>query len=342
MNKLIIDSKLRRESSIQHSGFLKLYSIPLLKNQNYYVVNVPLDGDAPKQYIKAYFYNKKGIWKRDFNKWDGYYVKFGGKSYPHESVIEFGINQIGEALGLKMNKTKLLMINEQVRFLSKDFIVRGSTKLIHGVEILHEYFEDKEFVDQINENRKQRRELLTFDVIENAFLHVFPKQSKELVLNLIQLITFDSIIGNNDRHFYNWGVIGHVEKNVDENVEFAPIYDTARGLLWNVVEKKVIEMHNQYMQGSTDQLTAFLNRSKPRFSYEGNAQSNHFELISFLAQRDVDYKNAIAPLVTETQEYNAKMKLNDAISCYISPERLFLMTEILKFRFQKLRSVIHD
>ncbi len=47
--------------------------------------------------------------------------------------------------------------------MSKDFIERGKTKLIHGVEILHEYFEDKDFVDKINEDRKQRRELLTFD-----------------------------------------------------------------------------------------------------------------------------------------------------------------------------------
>ena len=108
----------------------------------------------------------------------------------------------------------------------------------------------------------------------NAFNYVYPNQSNELVLDLIKLITFDAIIGNNDRHFYNWGVIGYVESNNYQKVEFAPIYDTARGLLWNVVEKKVKYMHDQDKKGSKDQIYAFLERSRPRFSYANNGNAN--------------------------------------------------------------------
>lgn len=97
----IKNSKMRIEASNQNSGVINIQAIPHLKNQNYYVVDIPLDGDAPKQYIKAYFYYPNCPWKKKHRKWDGYFAKFGGKSYPHESITEFGINKIGEALGLK-------------------------------------------------------------------------------------------------------------------------------------------------------------------------------------------------------------------------------------------------
>jgi hypothetical protein len=341
MNKNIVNSKLRKECSVQHSGHIDLHLIPHLKNQNYYIVDIPLDGDAPKQYIKAYFYYSNCAWKSKPGRWSGYYAKFGGKSYPHESVVEYGINQIGDSLGLKMNETKLVVVNGQIRFLSKDFIERGKTKLIHGVEILHEYFEDKDFVDKINEDRKQRRELLTFDEVESAFRHVHPNQSKELLIELVKLITFDAIVGNNDRHFYNWGVIGYVESKHLKKVEFAPIYDTARGLFWNDVEPKISEMYNRYVQGSKDQINAFLHRSKPRFSFAGNATSDHFELIEFLAKSNNDYRKAISTLVTKEAENQAIEKLKSSIFRYVSTKRLFLMTEILKLRFTTLRDKIN-
>lgn len=338
--KQIANSKLRVEKSIQYSGFIKSQAIYNLKNDNYYVVDVLLDGDAPKQYIKAYFYYPGRSQKINYKSWDGYYAKFGGKSYPHESIMEYGINKIGEALGLKMNETKIVIANGQIRFLSKDFIKRGSQKLIHGVEILHEYFEDKEFIDRINKDRNKRRELLTFDVIENALLHVHPIQCDELLLDLVKLITFDAIVGNNDRHFYNWGIIGDIKNISNRKVEFSPIYDTARGLLWNTVESQVVKMYNQYVHGSTSQIQAFVTKSKPRFSFDDNPKANHFQLIEYLAQRNVDYKVEIAKLVTENAEKNVLKELKNTIFRYLSDERKFLIVEILKLRFIELRKYV--
>lgn len=337
----ILKSKLRIEKSVQDSGSISISSIPNLKNENYYLVDVPLDGDAPKQYIKAYFYYYNCPRKSRPKNWDGYYAKFGGKSYPHESVMEFGINKIGEALGLNMNETFLVTANEQIRFLSKDFIMRGRKKLIHGVEMLHEYFEDKDFIDEINEDRKNRRELLTFDVIESAFQHVHPKQCTELLLELVKLITFDAIVGNNDRHFYNWGVIGNIKYESNKKVHFAPIYDTARGLLWNKVESKVIEMYKQYKNGHKVEIEAFIRKSRPRFSFDGNSKANHFELIEYLAKRKPEYKTVISNLIDTETEKSVYLKLNSEVFRYLSNERSFLVSEILKLRFNKLRELIH-
>jgi len=249
-------------------------------------------------------------------------------------VIEFVINQVGESLGLKMNETRLVRCNGQIRFLSKDFIKRGK-RLIHGAEILIEYYQDREFVLEINKDRKKRRELLTFDEIELAIRHVYKTQADDLIISLVQLITFDAIIGNNDRHFYNWGVIGDTTRDTNSPVTFAPIYDSARGLLWNDKETEVKKM---YLQAQTDHsiIEGYCNRSKPRFSFLENPKGNHFELIGHLCKKE-QYHNTIVGLVTKEKEELSLSKLLHTVSPLFSYERVQLMTMILKYRFEMLR-----
>lgn len=330
----ILTTKLRKESSVQYSGKINIKNIPHLKERHYFTINIALDGDAPKQYIKAYFYYKNCPRASKLKSWDKYFCKFGGKSYPHESVIEYSINKIGEFLGLRMNETKLVIANGQIRFLSKDFIKKGK-KLIHGIEILSEYFEDKDFVAKINENRKERRGYFTFEEIEKAIIHVYSKESKELLNDLVKLITFDAILGNNDRHFYNWGVIGNIKKE-DIGVCFSPIYDSSRGLLWNTTEKNVFKM---FIQSKTDKniIKSYISKSKPRFSFDDNPKSNHFELIEYLINYNKAYKNTIQEMISEEKENIVLEKMEQQLQSFFSKERFSLMKSIIRLRFNELR-----
>lgn len=330
--------KLERYTSTQISGEVNLKAISHLKERHYFIVDIPLDGDAPKQYIKAYFHYKNCPKVGKPSKWDGFFAKSGGKSYPHESVTEFLINKIGELLGLKMNESQLVIANNQIRFLSKDFIKRGQ-KLIHGIEILAEYYEDKDFVLEINKDRKNRRVYLTFDEIEKSIIHVYPKESNDLLKSLIRLITFDAIVGNNDRHFYNWGVIGDIYNSGMSDVVFTPIYDSARALLWNRTESKVLEMYRQFKSGSNE-LDYYINRSKPRFSFDENPEANHFELVQYLSNHHPNYSAIIATLTNIEAENTVIRELKGHISCFFSEERSILVEAILKKRFKKLRKVI--
>ena len=117
--------KLRRESFIQTAGYANLNKVNKLKESDYFIQDIPLDGEAPKQYIKAYYYYKNCPRRCSPKNWHGFFAKFGSKSYPHESIIEFIINQIGESLGLNMNKTQLVLANGQVRFLSQNFLKKN-------------------------------------------------------------------------------------------------------------------------------------------------------------------------------------------------------------------------
>jgi hypothetical protein len=336
----ILSKALRLEKSKQISGEIHLSHFKTLKESHYYPVDIALDGDAPKQYIKAYFYFKKCPRISTPKRWDGYFVKFGGKSYPHESITEYIINQIGDSLGLIMNETKLMVINKQLRFLSKDFLKSGE-KLVHGVELLSEYFEDKEFVDEINKDKKQRREFLTFDEIENAFKHVHPVQMEELLAELVKMITYDAIVGNNDRHFYNWGIISNVKKANDKKVKFAPIYDTARALFWNDTEDHIKEILERIQSGQKS-IEGHCNKSKPRFSYSDKINANHFDLIEFLCLHNKDYRLIIMDLISKQKEIDVFEKLKNECYRFISKQRRDLIDMTLKFRFKKLREITNE
>jgi hypothetical protein len=221
--------------------------------------------------------------------------------------------------------------------LSQDFRAKDQ-RLIHGIEILGEYFEDRNFVAEINKNRKERRNYLTFDEIEKAINHVYPSNCKTIIGDLVKVITFDAIVGNNDRHFSNWGVIYKTKEGDKTEPVLSPIYDTARALLWNKTEVAILKMYQQYKNGSNE-LEFYIKKSKPRFSFVGNPKSNHFEFIEFLAKYKPEYKAIILHLISEQMEERALKELKDQTYCYFSKERSILMGVVLKMRFEKLRKL---
>lgn len=333
----MFDKKLRKEASAQYSGEIDIQRIPKLKEKDYFIIDIDLDGDAPKEYIQAYFYYKNCPKKSEPLKWSGFYTKFGGKSYPHESVIEFMVNKIGESLGLVMNETRLVIANQQIRFLSKDFLKKGQ-KLIHGIEILAEYYEDRDFVYEVNRDKKRRRRIFTFQVVEDAIRHVYPQKEKKILENLIKLITFDAIVGNNDRHFYNWGLIGNIMSFQSQNVTFSPIYDSARALLWNYTEGKISEMYKK-LQYSNNPVNPYIKKSKPRISFGGNPKANHFELIQYLSSYNKTYQKIIKDLITVEKENYVIEELKKEIFLLFCEKRSILTEMILRKRFEKLRSI---
>ncbi len=224
-----VKTRLRKERSVNCSGKMPNQNkIAYLKNGHYYVEEHDLDGDAPKQFIRVYFYNEKsGIRKKNLKTWIPFIAKSGEKWYPHESIVEYLLNRIGDVIGLNMNDTKLLIINGQIRFLSRYFL-RKDEVMIHGAEICGEYLDDDALAKEIANNKQDSRELFTFQFIEKAIQNVFAHNATELLTCFVKMLIFDALVGNNDRHFYNWAIIRPV-KRIQIAPRFAPIYDTARG-----------------------------------------------------------------------------------------------------------------
>ena len=309
--------------------------IPHLKDDHYCIRPLELDGDAPKHFVYAYFYTQDGTVRRSNPRtWERFIVKSAEKWYPHETVIEYLLNRIGQVLGLRMNEVKLLIINNQIRFLSKYFL-RPNEILIHGAELCGAHLADLQFAEVIAKDKNSARELFTFEFVHEAIEGVFGPESESILIDLVKMITFDAIVGNNDRHFYNWGVI-RTSSRPGPSPGFSPIYDSARGLYWNSPDK---EIPNIWSHRDTKGMR-YIHSASPRISLESNTACNHFELLEYLVSTNETYRSTIQGLTNEISEQYVLDMYNSEFSRFFIPERNSLVKWTLQMRFSIIRKLL--
>lgn len=182
---------------------LGVCNVPVIKRNDYFVDDsITVDGDAPKKFIGIYDHNLiKTKHKTNRKNWIRYIAKTGHKWYPQESITELLLNRLGVIFGLKMADSCVVMIGGQLRFLSRYFLNPSKDELIHGADILAGYLnESPHYVEEVDE-QKLTRDLFTFQVIESAIENLFLYQKEEIMHDLVKLIIYDALVGNNDRHF---------------------------------------------------------------------------------------------------------------------------------------------
>lgn len=300
------------------------------------MLDVSLAGDAPKDFIRVYKYGEAK--KKDLKNWTRYIAKVGHKWYPIESITEYLLNCIGEVLGLNMAKSQLRLADGQIRFLSKYFLEEDET-LTHGAEIYSSFLNetDNDLVDTIEELRLSKK-LLTFQFTKEAIETVYPKQAKNILKDLVRLLVFDAIIGNNDRHHYNWGVITNVRSNIVKTPALSPIYDTARGLFWNYSEEKIVNFFSKRGVINKVQFNTYINKSQPKIGWENHDKVSHFELVNLIFNNYPDYSVICSELLQNEKLESIFQMLNDRFSNLFSEKRYILVKECLQERFNKLSS----
>lgn len=294
-----------------------LSKVKVLKKKYYSILRgATIGGDAPKEVVRIYEY-QKGVRKIDQEKkWNKYVVKTGHKWYPTETITEYLINRIGCKLGLKMADAKIFIINKQLRFASKFFLGTNRQTLEHGAEIYSGYLaNDKDFVEEI-ENENLSRELFTLSFTKKALEYNYGLHHEEIFYDFVKMLVFDAIVGNNDRHFYNWGVITDVRNK--ERPIFSPIYDSARGLFWNKTDQKL----KHYLHDEQP-LINYAKKSRPKTGLELRKIKNHLDLIHDLKKnRLCDSRRICDCLISENS-------LKKCIDC-IEKEFEYLLSETRK------------
>jgi hypothetical protein len=312
--------------------------IPSLRKGYWEKLDFSVGGDAPKNFISIYEYQKGSKVRRSNpSTWFRYIAKVGHKWYPLESINEYLFNQIGETLDLNMASSKLIFAGNQLRFLSKYFLEKNES-LVHGAEIFSGYVSDEQWAENIEEKGLARK-FFTFQFVESAVKKMFPLDAELILVNFVQMLVFDAITGNNDRHFYNWGIVKHIENK--KKPIFAPIYDSARGLLWNSPESKLQDWlgHPKLLD---DKIAKYCEGSKPKIGWEGLDDLNHFDLINSIYSSDVRYKETCEHLITKRPLQEILNLLKNQFSKYYSNERITLMEKCLIYRFKRLISIINN
>lgn len=260
---------------------LKGNVVETIKQENFKVLDVSAGGDAPKDVIRMYCYDGI-IRKQSLRTWPTYIVKIGHKWYPNESVTEQLITEIGKMIRVKIAESRLANIEGIVRFCSKHFHSKKQV-LNHGAEILSRYIDesDSKWVDELDQ-KKQIKAFVNVEDVITAIRNVFDDNEDRLIENFVSMLLFDCFVGNNDRHYYNWGVVTHLEGK--HAPYFAPIYDSARALWWNSADKFIISLHNDPAKEKSN-VKKYIERSMPKISIPKNENCNHFELVEHLNEK---------------------------------------------------------
>lgn len=321
----------------KYTGFkiLRFKQIPTIKKHQYLIQDQPIAGEAPKNFIKHYEY---GIGRKNNTRsWDSFIAKTGDKWYPNESITEQLLTQLGQCLGFNMADSKLRLIGNQIRFLSRYFLIPDQ-QLIHGAEIYSGYFDnDQDFIYNI-ENNNEASNLLTLQLTAKAIETIFPNQHLQIVNQLIRMLLFDAWVGNKDRHFYNWGVISSIKnKHVPY---FSPIYDTARALFWNYSEEKVVTLLSNQVELDKG-LKKYAENSKPKIGWEGETDINHFKLFKLIYENEFGISKTEIKKLFNTEKFQfCKDIIDFNFNDLMSKSRICLIKQVLKYRQEKIVEIL--
>ena len=306
------------------------------KSHQVVALNETVGGDAPKDLIRLYNY---GIGKKDNPKtWKKYIAKIGHKWYPNESITEHFLSIIGKCFGLSIAISRLVYAENYIRYLSEHFHTEEQI-LSHGANILTVYLNEDStaWIDDLDKTNKLKGEIHIDDVLI-ALNTVFPKDSKNIINGFLHMILFDALTGNNDRHYYNWGVISHI-KNLHPPY-FSPIYDTARGLYWNNSDKDLLSLHKELITKNKIRLTKYVLNSVPKISILNNSKCNHFDLITHLHNKRCFNEDHVITWTDENNLNKVFYKLQEDFSHLFIDERKEVIEYILRVRFQKICSIL--
>jgi hypothetical protein len=321
-----------------YSGFKPRHSkIAIPKRHEYFVVtNIAIAGDAPKDFIKYYHF---GEGRKDKpQSWPSFIAKLGHKHFPVESITEHLITRLGNIFGFNMAKSELACLGGQIRFLSKYFIENPCTQVLeHGADLYAAYLNDREFVLEI-ENKHKALDFFTVQFTQDTLKHFFPEDYEVLMTEFLKLLVFDALIGNNDRHFYNWAVIRDI-RNIVKPV-FSPIYDSARGLFWNDSEDKILTLYNEKARLDA-YILKYSEGSTPKIGWDGLSKINHFELLDKIKTLPIIINCETMKHVCSNDTLNSAFNMIDSeFKHLLSFERKALIKKCLAYRHQRIKKLL--
>ncbi len=226
----------------------------------------------------------------------------------------------------------------QIRFLSRYFLKKKQT-LVHGAQIFASYLEDEQFVEEV-ERARAAREIFTFQFVEEAIRARFPDETASLMEAFVRMLAFDAIVGNNDRHHYNWGGVVHALGAHEPY--FAPIYDSARALFWNFSEDRLAARWKNAPSSERDRfLTRYIENSRPKTGCDGFSNLNHFQLIERLCDHHPSYHTALVDLYRPDLLKNVSALFRTEFRDLFSEQRKEIILECLARRLEEYGAIVN-
>lgn len=219
---------------------------------------------------------------------DLYYFKEPKEKYPWEFWNEIIAYEIGEKLGFNVLKYQPAILEGLGGCLSKSMTEDFTQELIHGQQLLlriYPEFETKKGTDH------------TFQLVESFFKSLEQDENKLIINNFIEMLVFDAIIGNRDRHQQNWAIIREIKIQsrtkkyfsykkqinlpiITRTVRFSPFFDNGNCLAYNIIEEN---LHNFINEEAKLKKYLFGEKAVSHLKWYGTAMP-HIELLKHISK----------------------------------------------------------
>jgi len=184
-----------------------------------------------------------------------------GKDYKYEFWSEVIASQIGLLYGFDMLPYHVAFDGSKVGCISKSMFTPGQEELIEGGKFL------QAFDNTFDPSDRQLRKMYSFQLIEST-LKFFDYD--KTIKDIIEILVFDALIGNSDRHQENWAfiielsLVSHGIKSIEDLVK-AKKMDSFPLLFRNLIKKVLLNKDESGLNETGKQMKLHFNKNA-RFS----------------------------------------------------------------------------
>ncbi len=266
-----------------------------------------------------------------------------GKEYTFEFWNEIIAFELGTMLGFNMLRYDLAIDGNIMGCISQSMIDSENEELIEGVKYLQAYSH------QYDPSDKEHKTWYTFDLIEGAL-----KSAKigHFIYDIIDVIIFDSIIGNGDRHQENWAIISH-QKLITDILAKAE-KEKLKNWQWKLVKwvEKVFKQQWEFYEKNKKKIPKVFYDYERRFApiYDSGSSLGRELLdakVNLYLQSDNQLNNYIEKGLSEIHWNNKKLTHFELIRILLETQYRehvvkTILGAIVKFAVGKISELIDD
>ena len=276
-----------------------------------------------------------------------YIAKLGRRNSDLEVVTEYAIYLIGRTLGVSVAEGRVARYAGNLRFLSRYFLdTEKNEELVHGVQLFHELY-DENTVNELLGNSAREQELFSVQSVKAAFgAHYGDETEEALFEGFVAMLAHDALIGVQDRHHENWGLI--VRRGVaDDAPRFAPLYDSARGMFCNETDAR-LSARRAWCDGMP-WLDKYVARARPLIGFAGLRPANpnrlhvtHVELLAAVYREFPRQRPGIVSVLEAYDRRHLARDLAEGLQRMCSPRRQDIILTCLRRRQKALFRAINS